>query len=123
MQLQQMSVMGLANLPVQVAVAPAPAGISSNHTITAVNRALGTNFIDSQPLAVLAHNGRDLLNPEPLYQRAALIEVDRTFPASHQFEGLAAHQNRFGASPCTAQCLLGERDLPRIPAIEKHQSL
>lgn len=67
MQLQQMSVMGLANLPVQVAVAPAPAGISSNHPIKAVSRALGTDFIDSQPLAVLAHNGWDLLNPEPLY--------------------------------------------------------
>lgn len=67
MQLQQMSVMGLANLPVQVAVAPAPAGISRNHTINAVSRALGTDFIDSQPLAVLAHNGRDLLNPESLY--------------------------------------------------------
>jgi hypothetical protein len=47
MQLQQMSVMGLANLPVQVAVAPAPAGISSNHPIKAVSSALGTNFIDS----------------------------------------------------------------------------
>ncbi len=47
MQLQQMSVMGLANLPAQVAVAPAPAGISSNHPIKAVSRALGTNFIDS----------------------------------------------------------------------------
>jgi hypothetical protein len=52
---------------VQVAVAPAPAGISRNHTINAVSRALGTDFIDSQPLAVLAHNGRDLLNPESLY--------------------------------------------------------
>lgn len=67
MQLQQMSVMGLANLPVQVDVAPAPAGISSNQPITTVSRALWTDFIDSQPLAVLAHNGRDLLNPESLY--------------------------------------------------------
>lgn len=86
---QQISVIGLANLPVQVAAWDTLQTVSSSRAESNFSR---VDFIDSQPFAFLPDRCGRMRDSEVLRQNAALIKEYFPLPFAHQFQWRSGNQ-------------------------------